>query len=74
LYHPDGEKLHEDDKFCYTAIQTQQYGRYCIPREPETKATVDSYILSWEIVYRRAIGDLAMVKFSKKISSEILTF
>lgn len=65
MYHPDGLTLHVGDPFCYTAIQTQQYGRYCVPREPETKVTVDAWIVSWENVYRRAIGDLALVTLLK---------
>ena len=62
LYQRDGETLHIADKFCYTAIQTTRYGRYCVPRESETKVTVDEWIVSWENVYRRALGDLAMSK------------
>jgi hypothetical protein len=62
LYQRDGTSLHIADKFCYTAIQTQQFGRYCVPRESQTKITVDEWIVSWENVYRRALGDLAMSK------------
>lgn len=62
LYQRDGETLHIADKFCYTAIQTTKYGRYCVPRESETKITVDDWIVSWENIYRRALGDIAMSK------------
>ena len=60
LYQPNGKTFHEGDNFCYTSIQTQQDGRYCIPREAKTKDTVDTWVYSWENVYRRALGDLAL--------------
>lgn len=58
LYYKDGIKSHEGDSFCYTSIQTQTDGRYCIPKEQKTKDTVDALVNSWENVYRRALGDL----------------
>ena len=60
LYHPDGVTRHQDDGFCYTSIQTTYDGRYCIPREPKTKLTIDTWVYSWENVYRRALGDLSL--------------
>jgi hypothetical protein len=33
-----------------------------VPREQETKETVDALIVSWELVYRRLFGDIAMSK------------
>jgi len=60
LYHPDGVTKHVGDAFCYTSIQTTYDGRYCIPREPKTKITIDAWVYSWENVYRRAIGDLSL--------------
>ena len=60
LYHPDGVQQHEADEFCYTSIQTQYDGRYCVPREMKTKQTVDSWLYSWENVYRRFLGDVSL--------------
>lgn len=60
LYHPDGKTRHKNDGFCYTSIQTTYDGRYCIPREQKTKLTVDTWVYSWENVYRRALGDLSL--------------
>ena len=60
LYHPDGATKHVGDAFCYTSIQTQADGRYCIPREIKTKKTVDDWVFSWENVFRRFLGDIAL--------------
>ena len=46
-------------------MQTFQVGRYCLPMEPEGKNTVDELLMSTESIFRRMVGDLALVSFTK---------
>ena len=61
MYKLDGQNQYQTGNFCFTAMQTFKVGRYCLPMEPEGKNTVDNLLMSTESVFRRIVGDLALV-------------